>query len=123
MATLSINRARSSNVFSTMAQSLTQAKPAMAAPIFKCLDQNAEMKYSEPQQIVAVQYNDTTREIRVVGSDTNVRVCKIDRLPSIEFARELFVTLKAVKNAQTDVCFQAAGNFSPNKWFCDIVKA
>lgn len=120
MTTLSINRARSSNAFSTMAQSLVQRKPA---PVFKCLDQNAEMKYSEPQQIVAVQYNETTREIRVVGSDTNVRVCKIDRLPSIEFARELFTTLKTVKNAQTDICFQAAGNFSPDKWFCDIVKA
>lgn len=117
MATSTI---RATNVFSTIAQSLL--KPAAAAPVFKCIDQSAPMKYSEPQKIVAIHYSDTTREIRVVGEDTNVRVCKIDRLPSIEFARELYSTLKTVKNAQVDICFMAAGNFSPDKWFCDIVK-
>jgi len=112
-------------VFYNMASSLVspKAEPITANTVaFKCLTPDAAMKYSEPQCIVAIHYNDKTREIRVVGEDTNVRVCKIDRLPSIEFARELYATLKACKESGKIICFQAAGGFSPNKWFCGIVK-
>lgn len=127
--TTSTIRARRSNfsmpVFNAMAAALTAPKEeifSVSTPAFKCLVPDAAMKYSEPQKIVAIHYNNTTREIRVVGEDTNVRVCKIDRLPSIEFARELYATLKVCKESGEIICFQAAGGFSPNKWFCDIVK-
>lgn len=127
--TASTIRARRSNfsmpVFNQMAAVLAQPKAepiSITTPAFKCLVPDAAMKYSEPQAIVAIHYNNATREIRVVGDDTNVRVCKIDRLPSIEFARELYSTLKACKESGEIICFQAAGGFSPNKWFCDIVK-
>jgi hypothetical protein len=97
-------------------------KPVAQHLGFKCANPDASMKYSEPVRILAVHYNKDTREIRAVGDDTNVRVCKIDRLDSIDVARELYATVKAIRDAGTIISFQTAGGFSPDRWFMDVVK-
>jgi hypothetical protein len=90
--------------------------------VFSCRAPQAATKYSEPQAILLVQKDIAKREIRVIGEDGNVRVCKVDRLPSTQYANELYATLKAAKDSETVVCFMAAGGFSPDKWFYDICK-
>lgn len=99
------------------------AMGARSAPViapFKVTNERAAIRLSEPMQIVAVHYNEASREIRVVGEDANVRVCKIDRLTSINAARELWKALIEAKNSTREVQFKAAGGFSPDRWFFDI---
>lgn len=95
------------------------SKPA--APAFTVTNEKAAVRLSDPMQIVAVHYDELTREIRVVGEDANVRVCKIERLKGgLDQARKLWVDLIEAKNSTREIQFMAAGGFSPDKWFYDI---
>lgn len=87
---------------------------------FLTLNPAAAMKYSEPQKIVGLFFNSQTAELKAVGEDGNVRVCKTN-LMEAEAVGELMKKLKAVRDEGGVICFEAAGGFSPDKWFCDIV--
>lgn len=101
--------------FANMANSLVKEQPT---PVFVTNTPSANIRYSEPMNIVALHYEN--KMIRAVGADGNVRVCKIDRLPSIEYARELWKMLVQVQRTGQVISFMAAGGFSPNKWFYDV---
>ena len=94
-------------------------KKEVVTPVFQTAAPNAAIRYSEPMYIVAVHYDKTTNEIRAVGEDANVRVCKVGRM-DINEARKLWTRLQEAKASSTEIKFCAAGGFSPNKWFFDI---
>lgn len=98
-------------------------KARMESVPFSTSTPEAAVKHSEPCTIVACHFNEATREIRAVGDDTNVRICKIDRLQSIEHARTLWKILQGATNEGTLITFMAAGGFNPDRWFFDISKA
>jgi hypothetical protein len=103
--------------FGYMAAELIKEK----APVqFVTATPSAVVKHSEPMNIVALHYDQSQRQIRAVGADGNVRVCKIDRLQSINHARTLWAMLQGAKRAGTIISFMAAGGFSPDRWFFDI---
>jgi len=106
--------------FAQMGAILSQynSKPA-AQTVFSVTNTTAATRYSAPMQIVAVHYNQETQEMRVVGEDTNVRVCKVARM-DINMARELWKKVVEAKNSTREVQFMAAGGFDPNRWFFDI---
>lgn len=87
--------------------------------VFSVTNTKAAVRYSEAMQIVALHYDEASREIRCVGEDGNVRTCKIARM-DINAARELWVNLKEIKNSSSEIQFMAAGGFSPDKWFYDV---
>ncbi len=107
--------------FAQMGAQLAQYNGKVAVPqsVFSVTNTKAAIKYSEPMQIVALHYDEATKEIRAVGEDTNVRVCKIARM-DINHARELWTNLKEIKNSAREIQFMAAGGFSPDKWFYDV---
>jgi hypothetical protein len=92
-------------------------------PVFSCKNPAAALKYSDPVKVVALFFNPKTNEIKAVGDDGNVRVCRADRLSSPAEAQRLMKTLKAVQKEAGIIRFETAGGFSPDKWFKDIVKA
>jgi hypothetical protein len=98
-----------------MAQTLTTPR---AAPAFVTNNPRAEIISSEAMNIIGLHYEN--KEIRAIGADGNVRVCKIDRLPSVEVARGLWKRLRTAMDNGEIISFQAAGGFSPNRWFFDI---
>lgn len=117
MATRTFN----SSALSSMASALVSTPKAIPVA-FVTATPAAATKYSEPVSIVTVHYNDSTREIKAVGSDGNVRVCKIDRLESIEHGRQLWTLLKGVQHSEALVCFASAGGFNPDRWFYTVVQ-
>ena len=72
---------------------------------------------SKAVTIEAMHYDEATKSIKVFCSDGNLRECRINRLPSVEHGRALWRKLQAFGKAQQEVCFTAAGGFSPDKWF------
>jgi len=119
MATRTFN----SPSFAQMSAMLTMGQASTKAVPFSTSTPNADIKKSEATTIVSIHYNATTREIRAVGDDGNVRICKVDRLPSIEHGRTLWKILVGAKNEGTIIQFMAAGGFNPNRWFYDIAHA
>jgi len=112
-------RTLTSAALSSMATALVQQPKAIpvglssTTPVaFVTATPAAATKYSAPVTIVTCHYNETTREIKAVGSDGNVRVCKIDRLESIEHARQLWTLLKGVHMAGMEIMFASAGGFT-----------
>jgi hypothetical protein len=80
-------------------------------------------RYSANVTIQAIHYDEAAKAIRVFGSDGMLRTCLINRLASIEDGRALWKALQQAGKEQTEVCFIAAGGFSPDRWFYDIVEA
>lgn len=74
-------------------------------------------RVSAPVKIEAMHFDDSTKSIKVFCSDGCLRECRINRLPSVEHGRALWRKLQAFGKAQQEVCFTAAGGFSPDKWF------
>lgn len=72
---------------------------------------------SKAVTIEAMHYDEATKSIKVFCSDGNLRECRVSRLPSVEHGRALWKKLQAFGKAQQEVCFTAAGGFSPDKWF------
>lgn len=70
--------------------------------------------------IEAMHFDDATKSIKVFCSDGNLRECRVNRLPSIEHGRQLWRKLQAFGKTQQEVCFTAAGGFSPDKWFYSV---
>jgi len=58
--------------------------------------------------------------LSVACSDGVSRVCRLDRLPSLEVGRALWRRLQAAGSAGSLVSFSAAGGFSPDRWFFDF---
>ena len=72
---------------------------------------------SKAVTIEAMHYDEATKSIKVFCSDGCLRECRVNRLPSVEHGRALWRKLQAFGKAQQEVCFTAAGGFSPDKWF------
>lgn len=89
---------------------------------FSCKNPSAALKYSEPVTILHLFFNPSTGDLKAVGSDGNVRVCKTSRMNEAD-VKPLMEKLKAVKKEKGLICFEAAGGFSPDKWFQDIVQS
>jgi len=119
MATRTFN----SPSFAAMSAMLVEANSRRMDVVFATATPSAEVKKSKATLIMSIHYNDTTREIRAVGADGNVRVCKVDRLQSIEHGRTLWKILVGAKNEGTPIQFMAAGGFNPDRWFYDIAHA
>jgi len=106
--------------FATAGAATTTLQPAAPYQENFRVRRAAPDKYSQPTTIALLQYFEEYREIRVVGADGNIRKCKIDRLPSIEDARDLLRRLKVAGAEKKAVVFIAAGDYSPNAWFYNI---
>jgi len=65
--------------------------------------------------IESIYFDKKMNAIIVQCSDKRTRVCKIDRMESIEAARALWVQLK--DSLGWSAKFTAAGGFSPDNWF------
>ena len=95
------------------------ASPAVEAPVqtgFRTR-YNTSDKLSAVTTVAGVSFNETTREILALGEDGRVRRCKIDRMPSLQDARNLWQQLVIAHNNDRPVQFVAAGGFSPDSWF------
>jgi len=88
--------------------------------LFRTAVTTAEFLWSDPVKPLALHWDEATRSIRVVCSDANMRVCRIDRMSSINAARNLYKDVTSAIEKGSMVSFAAAGGFSPDKWFCDI---
>lgn len=77
-------------------------------------------RLSKPVKLIGLQYDKATKELKAVGDDNKIRVCKIDRLADIEDGRKLWADL--VKYGKEGMSFQfvSAGGFSPDSWFYRI---
>jgi hypothetical protein len=80
-------------------------------------------RYSANVMIKALHYDESAKAIRVFCSDGMTRTCLVNRLASIEDGRTLWKALKEAGQNNEEVCFIAAGGFSPDRWFYDIVSA
>ena len=78
-------------------------------------------RMSKAVTIEAMHYDEQTKSIKVFCSDGCLRECRVSRLPSVEHGRALWRKLQAFVKAQQEVCFTAAGGFSPDKWFYSVV--
>jgi hypothetical protein len=109
-----------------MAQSVTFNVPMSAVgpstpvnPVFKTKRTGAD-RLSAAVKMTACHFDDKAKAIRVFCDDGLVRQCNIDRLPSIEYARNLWKQIQSAGAAGVQVQFKAAGGFSPDKWFYDF---
>jgi hypothetical protein len=82
-----------------------------------------EDRKSLPVTIVELTFNETTRSIEVVGSDSRKRQCRIDRITNEADLKALTKRLQTVYDKQTRISFVAAGGNDPNVWFYTIVDA
>ena len=67
--------------------------------------------------ITAMHFDQNSKSIKVFCSDGNLRECRVERLPSIEYGRALWRELQSIGNRGAELSFVAAGGFSPDKWF------
>jgi hypothetical protein len=108
-------------------QALSFTLPAMSAvgPTtsvnrFKTARTGAD-RVSKSTTITAMHYDDKARAIRVFCADGATRTCLIDRMPSMEAGRQLWSALKGAGQEGSEVQFVAAGGFSPDRWFYDVI--
>jgi hypothetical protein len=87
---------------------------------FSTVFASAPDRVSAPVTIKACLYDKETRTIKVMGSDGNVRSCRLERLPSINVGRALWKEIKDCGKNKVEVTFTAAGGFSPDTWFYKI---
>lgn len=80
-------------------------------------------RMSAPVTVEYMHYDETTKSIKIVASDGNMRECRTERLPSIEHGRVLWKKLAQAGKNKTSIQFVAAGGFSPDKWFYDFEEA
>ena len=81
----------------------------------------AAPRWSAPVVVSLVRWDAAARSISCVCADGRVRVCRVDRLSSVEFGRGLWSALRVACDRGLPVSFAAAGGFSPDRWFCDAV--
>jgi len=93
---------------------------AQQQAVFKTARPQLADRLSSPVTLMALTFDEGNREIRVFASDSKMRRCKVDRLPSIEYARTLWTRLQKAGTAGKNVVFVAAGGFSPDTWFYDV---
>jgi len=120
-------RTLNSAALNAVASSLMSHAPKAIPVAFVTATPKAATKYSEPMKIVAVHYAEAQKEIRCVGEDGNVRVCKIMKMDadpevSIIKARQLWTLVKGVHASEAVVSFAAAGGFNPDRWFYTVVQ-
>lgn len=77
-------------------------------------------RFSKPVKLVGLSYDKATKEIKAVGSDNKIRVCKVARLESVEMGRQLWKDLVQYGNDGMTFQFCSAGGFSPDSWFYKI---
>ena len=75
---------------------------------------------SKPVKLVGLSYDKATKEIKAVGSDSKIRICKVNRLTNIEDGRQLWKDLVQYGNDGMTFQFVSAGGFSPDSWFYKI---
>ena len=73
---------------------------------------------SAPSVVLSVSWHAPSRSVVVSCSDGCRRVCRVDRLSSVEVGRDLWRALVAARDSGARVSFAAAGNNSHNHWFC-----
>ena len=78
---------------------------------------NGADRRSGPVKMAAAHWDEKNRHINVFGEDGHLRVCKVDRLESIEKARMLWKDINEAGRNGVTIRFVAAGGFDPNKWF------
>jgi hypothetical protein len=107
-----------------MAQSLSFILPSTTVePARFATKRTAPDRYSANVLIQAMHYDEPNKAIRVFCSDGLTRTCLVGRLADINDGRALWKALQAAGANKEEVCFIAAGGFSPDKWFYDIVNA
>jgi hypothetical protein len=79
------------------------------------------VRLSIPHTIISGTFDSTMREIQVFSEDGRIHRCKVDRLPDAEAGRTLWKKLVAAQKKGLEIRFKAAGGFSPETWFFDIV--
>ena len=96
------------------------------APSARAAAQAFETKFvapdrlSKPVKLVGLSYDKATKEIKAVGDDSKIRVCKVARLANIEDGRQLWADLVKYGNEGQTFQFCSAGGFSPDTWFYRI---
>jgi hypothetical protein len=78
-------------------------------------------RMSDAVTMLDARYEEETQTIKIFSSDGKLRECRIERLPSKEHAKALWKTIQSAGKAKTPVKFVAAGGFSPDRWFYQIV--
>ena len=77
-------------------------------------------RLSKPVKLVGLSYDKATKEIKAIGDDNKIRICKIARLANIEDGRQLWKDLVQYGNDGMTFQFVSAGGFSPDSWFYRI---
>lgn len=90
-----------------------------AHPVFNT-KRTAADKVSAKTTMLAVHFDDKAKAIKVFCADGHTRQCNIDRLPSLEYGRQLWKTINEYGQKGLEVQFTAAGGFSPDRWFFDV---
>jgi len=92
------------------------ATKKIAAPVFTTKRVVAD-RMSAPVVIKALHFDTATRSIKAFCDDGFTRECRVDRLTDIETGRKLWVMLEQITKDGKTIRFQAAGGFSPDRWF------
>jgi hypothetical protein len=88
---------------------------------FSTYNPASEDRKSLPVQIVELAFNERTRSIEVTGSDNRKRQARVDRFANEADLKSLTKRLQSAYDKGTNVSFIAAGGFSPDVWFYNIV--
>ena len=91
------------------------------ASLFTTKRTNVKDRTSRTVKVLAIHFDHATQSMRVFCNDGYTRECRIDRLTDREHGRRMWVHLKECINKGYDIMFVAAGGFSPDKWFYDMV--
>ncbi len=94
-----------------------------ATVAFSTYNPLSEDRKSLPVQITELVFNEKTRSIQVTCSDNKLRQCRIDRLVDDAAVKSLSKRLQSAYDKGANVCFLAAGGFSPEVWFYNIVES
>jgi hypothetical protein len=99
---------------------LSITAPKTASVGFDVKNPKAAINKSAPTKVLMIQFKEETRSLRIMCEDGNIREMRVDRAPSLEYAREVLDRLKKAYKNKTPVVFMAAGGFSADKWFFNI---
>ena len=78
-------------------------------------------RMSDAVTMLDARYEEETQTIKIFSSDGKLRECRVERLPSKDHAKALWKAIQTAGKAKTPVKFVAAGGFSPDRWFYNIV--
>lgn len=80
-------------------------------------------RMSDAVTMLDARYEEETQTIKIFCTDGKLRECRVERLPSKDHAKALWKSIQQHGKAKTEVRFVAAGGFTPDRWFYQIVAA